>query len=705
MYRFTISLLALALLISCKEKQPEAIDRHALVSRHNVEIASIDSLNSLTVGNGDFAFTVDITGLQTFPLYHETGIPLGTMSNWCWHSYPNVHNYNHNQVLKYFTVNGREVPYYHDFGREKTTERALASSYLRANPHRMNMALVGLKMLDKEGNRVDLEDILNPHQVLDLWKGEINSSFEIDGVPVTVNTVCHPEDDIIAFRVHSELIASGRLNAELRFPEADPGWKNISLWGEDKNHQSSIVQSADGITVLEHQQDTMDYVVRISQQSGSVVQSAAHSYEILPGENENELVVSISFAPSPEKLPENVENTEVEKASEESWLGFWNEGGAVDFSACTDPRANELERRVVLSQYLTKVNCSGILPPQETGLTYNSWFGKFHLEMHWWHGVHFPLWQRGDVLEKQMGYYKTILKEAKELAAFQGYEGARWPKMLGPERITSPSSVGNYLIWQEPHYIYFAELLYKTSSNPDSLLKEYSDLVFETADFMASYAYYDAERDRYVLGPALIPAQETFSAQTTINPAFEVTYWYWALNTAIEWKKRTNQEVPENWLAVASKMSDLTVQDSLYLFTENGTDSYTNERYISDHPVVLGSLGVLPPTDKIDREIMLNTFNKVVSLWNWPHTWGWDYPMVAMTAAELGIPDKAMDFLMLDVQKNTYLPNGHNYQDGRLTLYLPGNGGLLTAVARMCTKDQFPKDGTWEVKWENLNDF
>jgi hypothetical protein len=78
------------------------------------------------------------------------------------------------------------------------------------------------------------------------------------------------------------------------------------------------------------------------------------------------------------------------------------EGAAVDFSGSTDPRAHELERRIILSQYLTKINCAGSLPPQETGLTMNSWYGKFHIEMHWWHGVHFALWDRLDLLENSL---------------------------------------------------------------------------------------------------------------------------------------------------------------------------------------------------------------------------------------------------------------------------------------------------------------
>ena len=53
----------------------------------------------------------------------------------------------------------------------------------------------------------------------------------------------------------------------------------------------------------------------------------------------------------------------------------------------------------------------GSLPPQETGLTCNSWYGKFHLEMHWWHAVHFALWDRLPLLERSLGYYDDILPQ------------------------------------------------------------------------------------------------------------------------------------------------------------------------------------------------------------------------------------------------------------------------------------------------------
>jgi hypothetical protein len=43
------------------------IDRQALVTRHNPVLTAIDPLSPLTVGNGEFAFGADVTGLQTFP--------------------------------------------------------------------------------------------------------------------------------------------------------------------------------------------------------------------------------------------------------------------------------------------------------------------------------------------------------------------------------------------------------------------------------------------------------------------------------------------------------------------------------------------------------------------------------------------------------------------------------------------------------------
>jgi hypothetical protein len=55
---------------------------------------------------------------------------------------------------------------------------------------------------------------------------------------------------------------------------------------------------------------------------------------------------------------------------------------------------------------------------------------------------------------------------------------------------------------------------------------------------------------------------------------------------------------------------------------------------------------------------------------------------------------------MMDTPKNTWLPNGHNWQRANLPLYLPGNGGLLLGVAHMARLGAFPE--SWNARWEGL---
>jgi len=70
----------------------QRINRKALVQRHAIHVEAMDSLASLTVGNGNFAYTVDATGMQTFPNHYANGVPLGTQSDWGWHSFSNTEN-------------------------------------------------------------------------------------------------------------------------------------------------------------------------------------------------------------------------------------------------------------------------------------------------------------------------------------------------------------------------------------------------------------------------------------------------------------------------------------------------------------------------------------------------------------------------------------------------------------------------------------
>ena len=706
---FTVVIISFAFL-SCSQKgksSSEKIDRFSLVSRHNVTVNKFDSLGSLSVGNGSFAFTVDATGLQTFPEMYENGICLGTMSDWGWHSFPNKNNYKLEESYQYFDVEGREIPYavqWNEPGRKQE-----AANYFRQNPHRLHLGNIGFELFKENGEHLDYGEIRKIEQTLNLWEGNISTYFEIEGEAVNVHTFCHPTFDMIATKIQSERIKKGLVAINLRFPYPTANHVDgASDWQSPEKHYSEIIHQNENSAVCKHILDTTTYFVKLNWDGkANIIEKEPHYFVLEPGGESESFSFTAEFSQE-NNFQDTIAFYQGKETAAKHWKNFWETGGAVDFSATDDLRAKELERRVVLSQYLTRIQCAGVLPPQETGLTFNSWYGKFHLEMHWWHGVHWALWNRLDLLEKSLGYYSQIMDKAKRKAEIQGYKGVRWPKMTGPDGRDSPSGVGEFLIWQQPHIIYFAELVYREKPNTETLNK-YAQLVFETAEFMADFARWDAENNRYILGPPLIPAQESLEKEKTFNPPFEVAYWHWGLSVAQKWRQRMELTENKKWQEVIDGLPSFAQKNELYLAAESAPDSYENEHYYSDHPMVLGAYGLLPETVSVDRQIMENTFSYISKNWNWPRTWGWDYPMAAICAVRLNKPEEAVELLLKDVQKNTYLPNGHNYQSERLRIYLPGNGGLLWAVTAMCTGFEgdetynpgFPED--WEVHWENLS--
>ncbi len=679
------------------------IDRQALVTRHNVVLNKPDPLTPLSVGNGEFAFTADITGLQTFPEYHQKGMSLGTHAQWGWHSLPNPEGYKLTDALKEYTVAGRQVSY--ASGEGGKSGYSPAATWLRANPHRLHLGQIGLHILKSDGAAARIGDLTDTVQTLDLWAGLLTSRFQVDGQPVEVLTVCHPSRDILAVRIVSPLLTQKRLSVRLKFPYGSAEWGNAADWDHPDRHTTTC-RIEGRQAELTRMLDAIRYYVRLAWSDGGELQiQTQHGYEMV-ARNHDSLEVVAAFAPKEFSEPLPAFDV-VRTAAADHWQQFWRHGAALDFSGSTDPRAAELERRVVLSQYLTAIQCAGSCPPQETGLTCNSWYGKFHLEMHWWHGVHFALWNRPELLERSLGWYESILPAAKATAALQGYEGARWPKMVGPDGRESPSNVGVFLIWQQPHPIYFAELCYRAHEDR-ATLERYRQLVFATAEFMASYSVGDEPNQRYVLGPALIPAQESYGPDRArnLNPTFELAYWHWGLETAQRWRQRLGLEREPRWDHVLQRLSRPNIRERVYTAIE--TPPYTIPR---DHPSMLAAFGFVPPTPLIDPNVMRRTYDRVLATWDWPSTWGWDYPMMALTAARLGAPEKAVETLFLNSPKNRYLANGHNYQSPRLPLYLPGNGGLLTAVAAMAAgwdgcpdrpNPGFPDNGKWKIRWEGL---
>ncbi len=685
------------------------ISRRTLVQRHNPTFKNLDTLNVLTVGNGNFAFGADITGLQTFQNDYNRGIPLSTLSHWGWHNQPDPHGWTDaaypTTPLK--DCRGRPVPY---LLSGRTPELINEANFLYAQTTRINLGRIGLILTHGNRRPARLTDIHQPLQTLDLWTGQLEGHFIFSGKSVRVRTCCHGKLDQIGVRIDSPLLRTGQLKILLAFPYASNTWGgNGADWSHPDAYKSIMTRTGTHRANFACTLDATRYFAAAQWQHGELRQTEPHHFVLEPQAAKDTLEFAVAWSTEPitAELPSV---TETAAASGTMWRHFWSSGGAVDLSQSRDARWMELERRIILSRYLTRVNCSGRLPPQETGLTCNSWFGKFHLEMHWWHGAHFALWNRTELLERSLPFYEKILPAARARAGAQGYRGARWPKSCGPSGEQAPQNIEATLIWQQPHQMAYAELCYQ--ARPDRrTLNRYKDRVFATADFLASFACMSPKSERYQLGPPVYDAAETYrDFERHWDPNFEVAYWHWALGIAQTWRRRLGLKPDPRWHRVQDGLPPLAVENGLYVNGATSRGTFTQPGHAVSHPCLLAPLGMLDG-GLVDRATMRRTLEKVLKVWNWPSTWGWDYPLMAMTAARLGLGEQAVDILLMNESKNRYLPNGHNYQGPGLPCYLPGNGGLLYAIALMSAgwrgapnrvAPGFPADGNWTVRHEGL---
>ena len=747
------------------ENTTAAIDRQAVVTRHNPLITEADPLASLSVGNGHFATTVDITGLQSYPFEYGAGVPLNAMSDWGWHQFENTNNLQPTESEKSYDFgHGHPEVYAIEYKKAEDGRHKQATEYFRVNPHRLNLGTIGLSLKDAKGETIPLTALKQPQQSLLLWDGEIESSFRADGEAVEVTTGVHPQKDALYARVKSNLLKDQRASISLRF--SYPTGKHAddaNDWSKPEKHQSVIIAQDDHSAVIERTLDATKYYVLLSWSGRASLQECdRHHFELTTTDDvltfsaEYLTVVMgtgcLGLLSAQEPVPVTTtpfDYSSYHKATQKFWHGWWESGAIVDFSQCTDPRAKELERRVVLSQYLTQINCANNMPPQETGLTYNSWFGRPHLEMTWWHAVDFALWNHPENIRQMLEWYNgTAYPMARKIAERQGFKGVRWMKMTDPWAGEAPSNTGSFLIWQQPHYIYLAEEMYRANPSPETLQK-YGEQVEATAEFMADFVSYDAKQQQFYLKGATA-MQECMTKDISFNQPFELAYWQYGLSVANQWRERQGKARHAQWDEIITKLAKLPEVQGIYTaglpsgktdhlesfdpfdtVDLNGGSQSSDKTMVStsrqsetfadkirnDHPAVLGACGMLPSaripyTLLYNKENMKQTLDWVMKHWNWPTTWGWDYGMIAMCAARLGNPETALKALLIDTQKNTYLPNGHNFQTAdRLRIYLPGNGALLTAIAMMCAgwdgceeplNPGFPKDGTWNVRWEGL---
>ncbi len=691
------------------------IDRQAVVERHAVRLTRIDVESPLSVGNGDFAFTVDPTGLQTFEShFYDEGIPLETSSTlpWAWHEFPNPEGLKLDDAMMPHNFHGRTVMF---AGRQNSP----AGKYFRENPHPIPLGQISLWLDGRVVEEVELSAI---EQTLNPWTGVVRSAYTLGGEPVVVETVAHAAAAAAAVRIESPLVRAGRLAVHFRFPYSYKlGSRNKPpfAWDHPDKHRTTLVSRGEKLVELRRELDASRYVARVRWEGAAELAEQAPHHFRLQSRGGDVLAFACEFAADAADAVAQPERAlsyaDVRASSVAGWKDYWTRGGIVDLSGSTDPRAKELERRIILSLYLVKVNYAGAFPPSEDGLTNITWFGKHHSEMYFWHAAHFYVWGRTELLEKSLAWYRDVLLPAglKDAQA-QGFDGVRWPKMSGIDGRTGPGTINPYIIWNQPNPIALCELVYRAKPTRETL-ERYRDVVFESAKFLASFAHLDPKTNRYVLGPPIKNVSEKAGANTTQNPTFELAYWHYGLKVAQQWRERLGLTPEPKWADVLAKLSPLPVSpEGFYVEIETQPDIYQHQGGAPTS--MLMALGFMPKTDVVDRDTMRRTFHEVLRRNGGPTAWvSWAYGQGALTATRLGEPQTAVEILCNPAPAARFMTNGHvrrPKEPDNCPAYLPVNAAMLLAVGTMAggwdgapagEAPGFPKENGWVVRAEGLN--
>ena len=654
------------------------LNRRDIVSRHNPTLRGIDPRSPLSVGNGEFAFTADPTGLQTFPQPYETQMPLCTQSQWGWHTAPNVTDKGPADLrLTEFDTFGRKVGYPTSSDGQKPL-----FDWLRENPHRLHLGRIAFA-IEKP------EEIRFIQQTLDLWTGTLHSEFEWRGQKIAVETCCHPAGDMIAVTVR------GRVPVIFEFPYGS-GAMNAADWAHPDKHRTRQQEANPNLLNLDRTLDADSYTVSIAWPgiAAAMKQESSHRFVLTPAGDR--LAFCCAFQRNGHTTGDP---TATFAAAQKHWSAFWTSGAAIDLGAApTRAPANWSAAscfRSTSPPSSAPARCRRRKPdsPATVGTASSTWrctTGTPRTS---------HAWGRAPLLERSLGVVRRDSAFCPRKGQTAGIrrralaqdDRARWPRQPLAHR---PAA---HLAAAAPHRHGRADATPHTpiaipwpatatsSSNPPTSWRAHSPTTTPQSDALCarsaghpcagkSPAARNLEphlRTR-ILGPthsaspnagASAPAWPANPSGTKSAPNSRLS----RSKTASTWRTKTARRLSPNAIAITPPC---------------------------------WARSACFPAPKVDRETMRRTLKKVFAEWKWADTWGWDFPMVAMTAASLGEPALAIDALSMDTPKNTWLPNGHNWQRANLPLYLPGNGGLLLAVAHMVRENAFPRN--WNVRHEGF---
>jgi len=584
------------------------------IIKYNLKFNHIDSKNPVTIGNGDFAITLDQTGTQSlYEIYKD--IPLSTMSNKNWF-------YKDKKDIKPSYVDGKA---YMLFNLDNDPNYQINRQY----PFKYSFMQILLYDNDK---LIDINNIKDVKQELDLYKGIVTSSFNYkEKINKTISFIYQDHDEF-NFKLQSD-----NLNLALKF-----NYPSYTKNGYRLDILPNVLVKEDRITLLYDDKNSLSFKLKSSSK-----------YQIV----ENTLIFddnNVSFSLALDEIKEG-------KLLDEFWK--CDNGIIID--------NEELVKKMVLSKYLLHVNSTGIYPPQESGLTYNCWNSKFHLEMHLIHS----LWNIynnhvGDLV-KSFDYYLSIMPSSLKRASLNGYKGLRFPKMTGPDGEDSPSNIGPLLIWQAPHILFMLQEIYYLY-NKENIIKKYEPLISGTIDFMISFL--TLKDSKYQMLDPLLEACESIPLDRCQNPSFELEYWRYTLERQPKIDTVLYGHQRYDYLDITSKIITPKEDDGIYLKTYGVIDKYD---LYKDHPTE-GFLMSFFKSKIVDKEKMVKTIDYILKNMDLSSYWGWDFPFLGLSLLNCGEIEKSIEVTQLNTINNQYLYNGYNTSPrDDLKAYLPGNGAFL----------------------------
>lgn len=252
------------------------------------------------------------------------------------------------------------------------------SNWLIQNPQRLNLGNIGLSF---GGVQTTEADLANKTQVLDLWTGSLVSSFSYNGSEVKVETRAAADSDTIGIKVESELLSTGAIGLFFDFPYSDINKFDapyVGVWNATSNH-STFLEISDNQLVVHHTLDENTYYLTAAWEGKGQVtgpETGTHRYFLrVTGQTSLEVTATFSL----DKVPQVTSLNDLVEESESWWEEYWTSGAFIDLTSTNLTDAIELQRRIILSQYLLAVNSASSLSPEESGLVNNGWYGKFHV--------------------------------------------------------------------------------------------------------------------------------------------------------------------------------------------------------------------------------------------------------------------------------------------------------------------------------------